>query len=180
VGVIMKDAKPDLILSGVNRGANLGDDITYSGTVSAAMEGTLAGIRSIALSQVYSKEGMGDAVPFAGALAWGERVLAPLLDMPMAERTLININFPACAPVEVKGIKACRQGFHDYSRGSIVKGTDPRGYDYYWFGLHGIEQSPGHDTDLEAIKDGYIAVTPLQLDLTHHASLDGLHRVYTD
>jgi 5'-nucleotidase len=179
VGVIMKDHKPDLILSGVNRGANLGDDITYSGTVSAAMEGTLAGIRSIALSQVYSKEGMGDAVPFAGALAWGERALSPLIDMPMAERTLININFPPCAPDAVKGIQACRQGFHDYSRGSIVKGTDPRGYDYYWFGLHGIEQTPGHDTDLEAIKDGYIAVTPLQLDLTHHQSLDALQRVYT-
>lgn len=179
VGVIMKDAKPDLILSGVNRGANLGDDVTYSGTVSAAMEGTLAGIRSIALSQVYSKEGMGDAVPFAGALAWGERVLAPLLAMPMAERTLININFPPCAPGDVKGIQACRQGFHDYARGSIVKGTDPRGYDYYWFGLHGVEQTPGHDTDLEAIQDGYISVTPLQLDLTHHHSLDGLQRVYT-
>ncbi len=179
VGVIMKDAKPDLILSGVNRGANLGDDVTYSGTVSAAMEGTLAGIRSIALSQVYSKEGMGDSVPFAAALAWGERVIAPLLDMPMAPRTLININFPACAPEDVKGIETCRQGFHDYSRGSIVKGTDPRGYDYYWFGLHGIEQSPGHDTDLEAIKEGYISVTPLQLDLTHHQSLADLRRVYT-
>ncbi len=178
VGVIMKDAKPDLILSGVNRGANLGDDITYSGTVSAAMEGTLAGIRSIGLSQVYSKEGMGDAVPFAAALEWGERVLAPLIEMPMAERTLININFPACAPGDVKGIQSCRQGFHDYSRGSIVKGTDPRGYDYYWFGLHGIEQSPGHDTDLEAIQEGYISVTPLQLDLTHHQSIEQLHRIY--
>jgi 5'-nucleotidase len=178
VGVIMKDAKPDLILSGVNRGANLGDDVTYSGTVSAAMEGTLAGIRSIALSQVYDKEGMGDSVPFAAAEAWGERVLAPLLDMDFAPRTLMNINFPPVAPDVVKGIRVVRQGFHDYARGSIVKGTDPRGYDYYWFGLHGIEQSPGHDTDLEAINDDFIAVTPMQLDLTHHESLNTLQTAY--
>jgi 5'-nucleotidase len=178
VGVIMKDAKPDLILSGVNRGANLGDDVTYSGTVSAAMEGTLAGIRSIALSQVYDKEGMGDSVPFAAAEAWGERVLAPLLDMDFAPRTLMNINFPPVAPDAVKGIRVVRQGFHDYARGSIVKGTDPRGYDYYWFGLHGIEQSPGHDTDLEAINDDFIAVTPMQLDLTHHESLNTLQTAY--
>jgi 5'-nucleotidase len=178
LGVLMKDHKPDLILSGVNRGANLGDDVTYSGTVSAAMEGVLAGVRSIAMSQVYSKEGMGDAVPFATAEAWGERVLRPILDIPFEPRVLVNINFPALLPDAVKGIKVVRQGFHDYSRGSIVKGTDPRGYDYYWFGLHGIEHTPGHATDLEAVGDGYIAVTPLQLDLTHHASLAALQVIY--
>jgi 5'-nucleotidase len=178
LGVLMKDHKPDLILSGVNRGANLGDDVTYSGTVSAAMEGVLAGVRSIALSQVYSKEGMGDTVPFATAEAWGERVLRPILEIPFEPRVLVNINFPALLPNAVKGIKVVRQGFHDYSRGSIVKGTDPRGYDYYWFGLHGIEHTPGHATDLEAVGDGYIAVTPLQLDLTHHASLAALQAIY--
>jgi 5'-nucleotidase len=178
LGVIMKDAKPDLILSGVNRGANLGDDITYSGTVSAAMEGALAGVRSIAMSQVYSKEGMADRVPFSAAEAWGERVLRPLLEQPFILRTLININFPALLPQDVKGIKVARQGFHDYSRGSIVKGTDPRGYDYYWFGLHGVVHTSGHDTDLEVIEDGYIAVTPLQLDLTHVASLGSLAQAY--
>ena len=178
LGVIMKDAKPDLILSGVNRGANLGDDVTYSGTVSAAMEGALAGVRSIALSQVYSKEGMADAVPFSAAEAWGERVLRPLLDQPFTLRTLININFPALLPQDVNGIKVARQGFHDYSRGSIVKGTDPRGYDYYWFGLHGVVHTSGHDTDLEVVDDGYISVTPLQLDLTHGESIEALARAY--
>lgn len=178
VGVVMQDHKPDLILSGINRGANLGDDVTYSGTVSAAMEGTLAGIKSIALSQVYSKEGMGDTVPFAAAEIWGERVIAPLLAMDFAPRTLVNINFPALEPDAVKGIRCVRQGFHDYGRGSIVKGTDPRGYDYYWFGLHGIEHTLGHDTDLEAIDAGFISVTPLQLDLTHHQSLAQLQNVY--
>ena len=164
-------APPDLILSGVNRGANLGDDVTYSGTVSAAFEGALAGIRSIALSQVYAREGMADTVPFAVAEAWGARVLRPLLGAPFAERTLVNVNFPAIEPDAVKGIRVVRQGFHDYARGSVVEGTDPRGYRYFWFGLHGIEHTPGHATDLEAIADGYIAVTPLQLDLTHTGSL---------
>jgi 5'-nucleotidase len=174
LGVILKDSPPDLILSGVNRGANLGDDITYSGTVSAAMEGALAGVRSIALSQVYGREGMGDTVPFSAAEVWGPKVLAPLLMQDFAPRTLVNINFPALAPDAVKGIKVCRQGFHDYSRGSIVKGTDPRGYDYYWFGLHGVEHSSGHDTDLEVVEDGYVSVTPLHVDLTHAQSLSTL------
>jgi 5'-nucleotidase len=167
-------APPDLILSGVNRGANLGDDVTYSGTVSAAMEGALAGVRSIALSQVYAREGMADAVPFDAAEGWGEKVLRPLVDMPFAPRTLININFPATSADNVRGIRVVRQGFHDYARGSVVQGRDPRGYDYYWFGLHGIQQTPGHETDLEAIDDGFISVTPLQLDLTHEASLSAL------
>ena len=166
--------KPDLLLSGVNRGANLGDDVTYSGTVSAAIEGALAGIRSIALSQVYEKEGMGDAVPFAAAEAWGARVIAPLLEAPFAPRTLVNVNFPPLLAQDVHGIRVVRQGFHDYARGSLVEGTDPRGYQYYWFGLHGIEQTPGHASDLEAIQDGYVSVTPLQLDLTHEGSLGEL------
>jgi 5'-nucleotidase len=180
LGELMTDHKPDLILSGVNRGANLGDDVTYSGTVAAAMEGVLAGVRSIALSQVYSREGMGDNVPFATATVWGARVLRPLMSLDFPPRTLMNINFPAVAPDAVRGIKVVRQGFHDYGRGSIVKGTDPRGYDYYWFGLHGIEQTPGHDSDLEAIADGFISVTPLQVDLTEYASLTNLAAVYSN
>jgi 5'-nucleotidase len=167
---VMPEA-PDLILSGVNRGANLGDDVTYSGTVSAALEGTLAGIRSIALSQVYTKEGMGNDVSFAAAQAWGEKVIRPLLDAPFAPRTLVNVNFPPLAPDAVQGVRVCRQGFHDYARGSVVEGRDPRGFAYYWFGLHGIEHTPGHQTDLEAIADGFVSVTPLQLDLTHEGSL---------
>ncbi len=168
------DGMPDVILSGVNRGANLADDITYSGTVSAAIEGALAGIRAIALSQVYAGEGMGDAVPFDAALAWGTKVLAPLLDVPLPKRTLVNVNFPALPADAIKGIRVVRQGFHDYSRGTVVEGRDPRGYPYYWFGLDSIEHTLDHGTDLEAISEGYISVTPLQLDLTHHASLGDL------
>lgn len=168
------DGPPDVILSGVNRGANLADDVTYSGTVSAAIEGALAGIRSIALSQVYASEGMGDAVPFDAARAWGAKVLRPLLDVPLPKRTLVNVNFPALPADKINGIRVVRQGFHDYSRGSVVEGRDPRGYAYYWFGLEAIEHTLDHGTDLEAIDEGYIAVTPLQLDLTHHASLGAL------
>jgi 5'-nucleotidase len=169
---------PDIILSGVNRGANLGDDVTYSGTVSAAFEGALAGIRSIALSQVYRGEGAGHAVPFGAAESWGERAIRPLLALPFAARTLININFPPLSAAEVKGIRVVRQGFHDYARGSVVEATDPRGFRYYWFGLHGIEHTPGHASDLEAIADGFISVTPLQLDFTHEASLTTLAGLY--
>jgi 5'-nucleotidase len=170
---------PDLILSGVNRGANLGDDVTYSGTVSAAMEGALAGIRSIALSQVYAGEGHGNNVSFSAAEEWGAKVLRPLIDAPFAPRTLINVNFPPLAGEDVKGIRVVRQGFHDYARGSVVEGMDPRGFAYFWFGLHGIEHTPGHNTDLEAIAEGYISVTPLQLDLTHDASLAQIASHYT-
>jgi 5'-nucleotidase len=172
------DGPPDVILSGVNRGANLADDVTYSGTVSAAIEGALAGVRAIALSQVYASEGMGDAVPFDAARAWGAKVLAPLLDVPLPRRTLVNVNFPALTADKVKGIRVVRQGFHDYSRGSVVEGRDPRGYPYYWFGLEAMEHTLDHGTDLEAISEGFISVTPLQLDLTHHASLGAMAERY--
>jgi 5'-nucleotidase len=175
---ILADRKPDLILSGVNRGANLGEDVTYSGTVSAAMEGALAGIPSIALSQSYAREGMGDTVPFATAEAWAGRVLAPLLAAPFAPKTLVNINFPALPPAEVKGVRVVRQGIRDYGRLRIDKRTDTRGYDYYWFGLRPIPHTPGHVTDLEAIADGYVTVTPLHLDLTHEGSLAALGALY--
>ena len=172
------DGKPDLILSGVNRGANLGDDITYSGTVSAAIEGALAGIRSIAMSQVIDREGAAREDTFQAARAWGKRVLGPLLDTPLPDRTLVNVNFPPLAPEAINGIRAVRQGFHDYARGTVVEGRDPRGFKYYWFGLEAIEHTLDHGTDLEAIDDGYVSVTPLQLDLTHHASLGALAERY--
>ncbi len=168
---IMKDLRPDVLLSGINRGANLGEDVTYSGTVSAAMEGALAGIPSIALSQSYARQGMGDTVPFATAEAWAERVLRPLLDTAMAPRTLVNVNFPALPPDEVKGVRVVRQGLRDYGRLKIDRRVDPRGFGYYWFGLGPMIETPGHMTDLEAIADGFVSVTPLHLDLTHEPSL---------
>ncbi|MDB5711402.1 MAG: 5(3)-nucleotidase/polyphosphatase [Sphingomonas bacterium] len=175
---LMKDSPPDLILSGVNRGANLAEDVTYSGTVSAAMEGALAGVRSIALSQVYAREGMGDSVPFAAASAWGERVLRPILATPYERGTLVNINFPARAPEDVQGIRVVGQGLRDYGRLQIVTNRDPRGYEYHWFALGPTIETPAHATDLEAVADGYVAVTPLHLDLTHRDSLAMLDAAY--
>ena len=175
---VMKDDPPDLILSGVNRGANLGEDVTYSGTCSAAMEGALAGIPSIALSQCYARECMGDTVPFAAAEAWAEQVLRPIIETEMAPRTLVNVNFPALPPEAVRGIRVTQQGLRDYGRLRIVQRTDPRGYDYFWFGLGPMIETPSHSTDLEAIADGYVAVTPLHLDLTHGPSLGRLAELY--
>jgi len=177
VGRIMKDNPPDLILSGVNRGANLAEDVTYSGTVAAAMEGAISGVRSIALSQVYSREGRGDAVPFDAAAAWGERVIRTLLSLPARRNMLVNVNFPAIAPDAVKGVRVVRQGFHDVDRTSIVEGTDPRGYKYYWFGL-GMSDSVPEGTDLEAIAQGYVTVTPLHYDLTHEGSMAALTEAF--
>ncbi|WP_267386652.1 5'/3'-nucleotidase SurE [Sphingomonas sp. GC_Shp_3] len=175
---IMKDAKPDLILSGVNRGANLAEDVSYSGTVAAAMEGAHAGIRSIALSQRYAKGGQGDAVTFDAAELWGERVLRKLVGAPLAANTLVNVNFPPIAGAAVSGVRAVAQGMRDYGRLQLDRRTDPRGYDYFWLRLGQIAHIPGAATDLEAIEQGYITVTPLHLDLTHRASLGMLTDVF--
>ena len=168
------DRLPDLVISGVNSGENLADDVTYSGTISAAMEAAMAGIPAVALSQAMRDGGHG----FSAAERWADKVLAPLLNLQMARRTVVNINFPPVSADAVRGVRVVRQGFHDYARGSLVEGTDPRGRPYYWFGLHDIEHTLDHGTDLEAVSDGYIAVTPLQLDLTHHASIGSLAEAY--
>lgn len=167
---LFPDRKPDLVISGVNAGENLGDDITYSGTISAAMEGALAGIPAIALSQAFRENGPS----FDATEQWGPRVLEALIDMAMAKRTLVNVNFPALPADKVRGIRVVRQGFHDYDRGSLVEGRDPRGRPYYWFGLQDAEHTLDHGTDLEAVEDGYIAVTPLQLDLTNYSAIETL------
>jgi len=164
------DTPPDILISGINFGENLADDVTYSGTISAAMEGALAGIPAIALSQSLRDRGYG----YAAAEAWAAKVLGPLLELPMARRTVINVNFPPLPADEVQGIRVVRQGFHDYARGSVVESTDPRGRPYYWFGLENIEHTLDHGTDLEAVEEGYIAITPLQVDLTHYAALGTL------
>ena len=177
VGHLMKDAKPDLLLSGVNHGANLAEDVTYSGTVSAAMEGAISEIKSIALSQVHAREGLGEAVPFAAARAWGERVLRPLIAMPASPRLLFNVNFPAIDPEAVNGIRVTRQGFHDVDRTRIIRGTDPRGYDYYWFGLGKSDAVP-EGSDLAAIAEGYVTVTPLHYDLTQDSAMAATAQVF--
>lgn len=175
---IMKDGPPDLILSGVNRGANLGEDVHYSGTVSAAMEGALAGIRSVALSQRYPQLAPGERVSFATAEAWGERVLRPLVDAEWAPRTVVNVNFPPCDPDSVEGIRVVPQGVRDYGRVRMDRRQDPRGFPYYWVALGRQAERPSDGSDLDVGVDGFVTVTPLQLDMTHRGSMDALARMY--
>lgn len=170
---VMKGGWPDLVLSGVNRGANLAEDVHYSGTVSAAAEAALAGIPAVALSQIYPEQGMGDRVTFDSAATWGERVLAPLVAR-VAEwtpRTLVNVNFPAVAPDAVQGVRVVGQGLRDYGRLKLDRRTDPRGFPYYWLGLGRVPHTPAPETDLEAAEAGFVTVTPLHLDMTHAPSL---------
>ncbi len=175
---VMKDGKPDLILSGVNRGANLGEDVLYSGTVGAAMEGALAGVRSIALSQRYGHDPMETGGTFAVAEAWGERILRRLIGLPLDPRVLVNVNFPAGVVDEVAGVRVVRQGLRDYGRSQLDRRRDPRGRPYFWLGLGDVPFTPLADTDLEAAAAGYVAITPLHLDLTHVGSLAMLSEAY--
>jgi len=174
LGEVMRDARPDLILSGINRGGNLGEDVHYSGTVSAAMEGALAGIRSVALSQRYAARAPGADVSFATAEAWGPRVLAPLLAAPFAPGTLVNVNFPPVDADAVAGIRVVPQGLREYGRVRMDRRTDPRGFEYYWLALGRAAAIPADGSDLDLIEQGYVTVTPLQLDLTHRESIDWL------
>lgn len=178
LGYVMKDMLPELVLSGVNRGANLAEDVTYSGTVSAAMEGTLYGIRSIALSQALQSLTIEQA--FQTASAWGERVLRPLIDMEWEPGVLLNVNFPSVAPDEVSGIAVTEQGFRDYGETAIEKRTDTRGFDYFWFGLGREAPQPGHETDLKAMRQAAVSVTPLHLDLTHYPTMERLRGALVD
>ncbi|WP_199554941.1 5'/3'-nucleotidase SurE [Sandaracinobacteroides hominis] len=171
LGHLMGGLKPDLILSGVNRGPNLAEDVTYSGTVSAAMEGTLAGIRSIALSQAMADYTHGRE-SFAGAEAMGPDIIRNIAAADWGDGILVNVNFP---PVPLPaGVRVTEQGFRDYGHIRIDARTDPRGFPYYWFGYGREVETPGHCTDLEAIRDGYVSVTPLHLDMTHRQTMAAL------
>ena len=165
VNHIMKDHRPTLILSGVNRGANMAEDVTYSGTIAGAMEGTLAGIPSVALSQAIRPP---QRTKWSTAKTHAARVISGLLDMGWPEEVFINVNFPAYDADEVKGIRVTEQGRRDYGGLQIEQRQDPRGFDYYWFGLARTVDEPGHESDLHFVRDGWISVTPLHLDLTHH------------
>ena len=170
LGLILKDQSPDLILSGVNRGTNMAEDVTYSGTVSAAMEGTLAGVRSVALSQACDDKPV-DAGAFAVARAWGPRIIRALTEAEWPKGVLMNVNFPRSDKGPVQGIRVTEQGFRDYGKIAIEERIDMRGFPYYWFGLGREAGQPGHETDLKAIREGFISVSPLHLDLTHYPSL---------
>lgn len=171
LGHLMGDLRPDLILSGVNRGPNMAEDLTYSGTVSAAMEGTLAGVRSIALSQQMADYTHGKE-SFAAAEALGADIIRKVAAADWGNGVLVNINFPMHE--RPLGVRVTEQGFRDYGHIRIDARVDPRGFPYYWFGYGREVETPGHRTDLEALHDGYVSVTPLHLDLTHRQTMAAL------
>jgi 5'-nucleotidase len=162
---ILKDRQPDLILSGVNWGSNLADDVTYSGTIAGAMEGCALNIPSIALSQCYD-EGGRDAIDWAASEVHGADVVKALVAAGWPSGTLMNVNFPACPADQVKGVKAVPQGKYDLLSTEIEERTDARQRAYYWIGLRRRKATPPADTDVGAVYANYIAVTPLHLNLT--------------
>ncbi|VAX04600.1 5'-nucleotidase SurE [hydrothermal vent metagenome] len=160
--------KPTLLLSGVNRGVNLAEDMTYSGTISAAMEGTICHIPSIAFSQEIKRDYPSDL--YQVARDHGLSVLKKLISVPWQAGVFMNVNFPLY-PDKLKGIRTTHQGFRDDAELFIEERKDPRGGNYYWIGFRREYGEPEPETDLAAIKDGYISVTPLHLNLTHENSL---------
>lgn len=170
---ILKDSKPDLVLSGVNRGQNIAEDVTYSGTIAAAMEGTILGVPSIALSQAFAY-GNHEAIDWSCAEAHGAAVVRKVLAAGMTPGILVNVNFPAVRPEKVEGIAVSVQGQRNQSFLDIDQRNDGRGNPYYWIAFRRGRQSPAEGTDLHAIADGKISVTPLRLDLTDLPSLTRL------
>jgi 5'-nucleotidase len=171
---LMNGQKPDLLLSGVNHGLNAGDDVTYSGTVAAAMEGMSFGIPSIAMSLDIT---WGHPAKWQTALDHAPSILEKLIQEGWPENVLININFPNVISKSVAGIEVVRQGFRPPYK-SIVKAFDPRGGSYYWLGTVPEQLDLNDQTDLTAIVQKKIAITPLHLDLTHTQTLSRLVKVF--
>lgn len=171
---ILKDAPPDLMLSGINHGNNIGDDVTYSGTVAAAMEATLLGIPSMALSQgtLY-----GQPTKWGTAEHYAPEIIKKLMATPWPHHVLMNINFPDVITSSVNGIRVVRQGVRTL-RENLVDWFDPYGRPFYWIGAHRDSTPTEANTDLEAIMEGAIAITPLHLDLTHDKTLKALRTTF--
>lgn len=170
VNGILKGRKIDLLVSGINKGANLGDDITYSGTVSAAMEGTILGIPSIAVSVVTRSR-----YRFDVASGFAVTVARKVMQQGLPDDTLLNVNVPNVPKDKIAGIRMTRMGKRVYGD-VIVEKRDPRGRKYYWIGGDYLtsEEVPG--SDLEAIEDNCISITPIHLDLTNYAALRALRK----
>jgi 5'-nucleotidase len=166
--------RPGLVLSGINKGANMGDDITYSGTVSAAMEGTLLGIPSIAVSLVAR-----DDFEFGAAALFAARLATQVIEHPFPVDTLLNVNVPAIPRERMQGFRITRQGKRRYGEALIEK-TDPRGKKYYWIGGGELDFIDEPGTDFAAVQEGAISITPIHLDLTHYPSFEALGRLALD
>ena len=169
--------KPDLVLSGVNRGHNIGEDVSYSGTVAGALQGMAFGIRSIALSQ--SLERFHDEVTahWETAETFAPPIISRLLAQDWEPGVVMNLNFPARPIAEVKAVEVTVQGFRDIGEMHAIRRTDLRGRDYYWMAFRGAPQEHAEGTDLRAMDEGRSSVTPLHIDLTHMRSVNDLKKV---
>jgi 5'-nucleotidase len=157
--------RPDLVVSGINHGANLGDDITYSGTVSAAIEGTLLNVPSIAVSLVIR-----NGLHFEVAAQFAAGLAKAAAQRGLPADTLLNVNVPALPREEIRGYVVTRMGKRRYGD-AIVEKLDPRGKKYYWIGGEDLGFIPAEGTDFTAVESGYISITPLHLDMTNYASI---------
>ena len=162
------DFVPDLVVSGINHGANLGDDVIYSGTVAAAMEGRFLGLPTIAVSLVGN-----ELQHFDTAAAVASELVQKIERAPLASDVVLNLNVPNIALSELKGVQATRLGFRHKSE-QILKDTDPYGRPIYWVGPAGEGQDAGEGTDFFAVKQGFASVTPLKVDLTRYTAIDDL------
>ena len=174
------DNKPDLVISGINIGSNMGEDITYSGTASAAMESVLQGIPAIAISQVYAESGK-SIDEFGYKLAQDSilKIVQKIFDksFPLPPRKFLNINIPPISHTKCKGFKITRAGNRLYSHNAEVH-YNPRGKEFYWIGLPelGWMDTKGHITDFEATNDGYVSITPIMLDMTDYEEIENLKK----
>ncbi|MBB6091779.1 5'-nucleotidase [Povalibacter uvarum] len=160
----------DMVVSGINEGANLGDDVLYSGTVAAAIEGRFLGLSAIAVSLV-TRPGSGQHYATAGRIA--AELVMRIQRSPLHQATILNVNVPDLPYEELKGCKATRLGYRHRSE-PIVRSEDPRGRPVYWVGPPGVGQDAGDGTDFDAVANGYVSVTPLQIDLTRHSMLEDI------
>ena len=166
---------PDLVLSGVNKGRNVAEDVVYSGTIAGALEGTILGFPSFALSQEFSLETR-DKPLWETALKFGPEILRKVIAAGVPKNTVINVNFPSCMPDEVKGIRVTRQGKRNLGFLKVDRRHDGRGNPYFWIGFEraAMMDTPAEGTDLAALAARYVSVTPLRLDRTDEAFSEAL------
>jgi len=165
--------RPRMVVSGINHGANLGDDVTYSGTVSAAMEATLLGVPAIAVSQVFRAGAKPD---FTFAAKFARALVSSLLEHPLPADTLLNVNVPNRPAAEIQGYALTRQGKRRYGD-AVVEKVDPRGRKYYWIAGDALDFVDAEGTDFDAVQTGRVSITPLHLDLTNYESFRALERL---
>jgi 5'/3'-nucleotidase len=167
---ILLDDMPDVVLSGVNRGRNVAEDVVYSGTIAGALEGTILGLPSFALSQSFSIETR-ERPLWETALKFAPEILRKVMKEGVPKNTVININFPACTPDEVRGVRVTRQGKRNLGFLKVDERRDGRGNPYFWIGFEraAMMETPAEGTDLAALAANYVSVTPLRLDRTDEA-----------